>query len=80
MPKEFELLRRAPYAKEYCKNCGQVNPEFMRGLVQSTWRRLLKMKYCAVICHNCKQIIGWEKPDETDSVNEDDSDQKLSGL
>lgn len=50
MPIECEQLRGEPF------------PEFMRGQVQSTWRRLLRLAYCAVICHNCKQITGWEKP------------------
>jgi len=62
MPIECELLRGAPYAKEECPQCQQPFPEFMRGQVQSTLRRLFGLPYCAVICHGCKQIIGWEKP------------------
>ncbi len=62
MPVEYEQLKGAPYAKEVCKCCGEPFPEFMRGLVQSTWRRWLGLPYCAVICHACKQVIGWEKP------------------
>ena len=62
MPKEFTILRSDPYAAEKCPKCGEPFPEFMRGMVQSGWRKWLGMKYCAVICHNCKEIIGWEKP------------------
>ena len=62
MPKEVELLRYAPYAKETCPKCGAPFPEFLRGQVQSDWRRWLRLPYCAIICHGCKEIIGWEKP------------------
>ena len=62
MPKEYEQLRRYPYAREKCPKCGTMFPEFQRGLVQSAWRRWLRLPYCAVICHGCKEIIGWEKP------------------
>jgi hypothetical protein len=60
--KEYDLLKSKPYAREICPKCGAEFPEFMRGLVQSRWRKILGMKYCAVICHKCKEIIGWEKP------------------
>lgn len=62
MPIEVEQLARMPYALERCKKCGGPFPEFMRGQVQSWWRRWLRLPYCAVICHHCKQITGWEKP------------------
>lgn len=62
MPIEYLLLKNAPYAREKCKRCGGPFPEFMRGIVQSRWRRLLHLPYCAVICHKCKNCIGWEKP------------------
>jgi len=65
MPIECELLLREPYAIEKCPKCGTLAPEFMRGQVQRSkrflwvlWRR----PYCAVICHGCKEIIGWESP------------------
>jgi hypothetical protein len=64
MPIEYEKLRGAPYALEQCKHCGAGFPEFMRGQVQSTLRRFFGMRYCAVICHECKQITGWEKPND----------------
>lgn len=62
MPIECEQLRNAPYAEEECKHCNEPFPEFMRGQVQSTWRRMLGLPYCAVICHKCKKLTGWEKP------------------
>jgi len=65
MPIEFKLLEKEPYAIEVCPNCGQRAPEFMRGLVQRSKRflwLLWKRPYCAVICRNCKEIIGWESP------------------
>lgn len=62
MPVEYEKLRAAPYAKEECQKCGQPFPNFMRGQVQSDVRRFFGLPYCAVICHNCKRVIGWEKP------------------
>lgn len=62
MPLEYDLLKREPYALEQCPKCGQMFPEFMRGIVQSPLRKFIGMKYCAVICHNCKEVIGWERP------------------
>ena len=68
MPVEFTLLEREPHAIEKCPNCGTLAPEFMRGLVQRNkrflgflWRR----PYCAVICHSCQKIIGWESPPDS---------------
>lgn len=62
MPIEYTLLKNKPYAVEVCPKCGTKAPEFLRGLVQSTLRRFFRRPYCAVICHGCKNIIGWEKP------------------
>lgn len=62
MPIEWEQLRYAPPALKKCKYCSAPNPDFMRGEVQSTWRRILRLPYCAVICHRCKRLTGWEKP------------------
>lgn len=62
VPIEYTQLRTVPYAFEKCPKCGEPFPEFMRGMVQSKWRKLFGMRYCAVICHKCKYIIGWEKP------------------
>ena len=64
MTKEYVALkgRPRPYANSICPKCGGWLTDFMRGMVQSGWRRLLRMKYCAVICPTCKEIVGWEKP------------------
>lgn len=65
MPVEYTLLkdRPRPDGMGKCPKCswGHVQP-FMRGMVQSSWRRLFGLGYCAVICDNCKEIIGWERP------------------
>ena len=65
MPLEVTLLKNYPYAFEVCPKCGERFPEFMRGRVQRSKRYLFvlrKRPYCAVICHACKAIIGWEAP------------------
>ena len=62
MPKECAMLEGAPFAKAMCDKCGARFPDFMRGQVQSWWRKKLGLPYCAVICHKCKEVIGWEKP------------------
>ena len=62
MPIECEQLAVMPYAREKCRHCGAGFPEFMRGQVQSALRKFLRLPYCAVICHECKEITGWEKP------------------
>ena len=62
---EVDLLARMPYAREKCPKCGQWFPEFLRGQVQRGKRWLWigpRRAYCAIICHKCKEIIGWEKP------------------
>jgi hypothetical protein len=51
-----------------CPVCMRVREEkkpfraFMRGQVQSRWRKLLRKPYCAVICSDCKEIVGYEQP------------------
>ena len=62
MPIEYTQLKNRMPAFTACKLCGTMDPEFLRGQVQSDWRKFFKLPYCAVICHACKQIIGWEKP------------------
>ncbi len=72
MPTEPALLSQQSYALEQCPNCSEPFPEFMRGLVQRSkrflgflWRR----DYCAVICHKCKDIVGWESPEPVEEVS-----------
>jgi len=62
MPKEFSQLEGKPLIFEKCPKCKSSLQIFQRGLVQSSIRKFLGMKYCAVICRYCKEIIGWEKP------------------
>lgn len=63
MPVEFlQLLYKLP-THAFCPKC-QAKPfkPFMRGQVQSIWRKIFKRPYCAVICQDCKDIIDWEQP------------------
>lgn len=64
MPIECLLLKNVPLPIQYCPDpeCGAPNPDFMRGQVQSRWRRLLGLPYCCLICWECKAIVGYEKP------------------
>lgn len=62
MPKDPALLANKMRPINRCKHCGFWLPGFMRGQIQSAWRRMLGLPYFAVICENCKQITGWEKP------------------
>ena len=63
MPIECAQLRDAPLPLFYCPKCG-VSPfdPFMRGQVQSAWRKFFNRPYCCVICYACKEIVGYEKP------------------
>ncbi len=65
MPIEVELLSKAPLKFKVCPTCGVRSPDCMRGQVQRPKRFmwiLWKQPYCAVICHSCKNIVGWESP------------------
>ena len=65
MPLETVILDKQPFVFEVCPRCGAASPSFLRGQVQRSKRFLgflWKQNYCAVICHSCRQIIGWERP------------------
>lgn len=62
MPREFGLLKNEPNPAEFCPHCSSAFEPFMRGLVQSAWRRWLGLPYCSVICYACKDIVGHERP------------------
>ena len=63
MPIECDTLKGKPSSIDRCPECRKYLGEpFMRGQVQSWFRKILRMKYCAVICNNCKEVIRWEKP------------------
>jgi hypothetical protein len=48
-----------------CPNCHYpFRSFFMRGTVQSGWRKLFGLPYCCVICGECKKVVGYEKPDK----------------
>lgn len=59
---EYVQLKDAPPAKAKCEFHPHAGNDFMRGQVQVNWRRFFGLAYCAVICTECKEIIGWEKP------------------
>ena len=62
MPIESLWLRDQPPLLAACPLCGWPFDQLMRRQVQSWWRRLLRLPYCAVICRDCKEVVGWEKP------------------
>lgn len=69
MPIECVQLKDEPFPFEKCPKCGAGWPEFMRGQVQRSKRVLgflWKRPYCAIICHKCKNVIGWESPPKGD--------------
>jgi hypothetical protein len=63
MPIEYMLLKDASVPLDACPKCS-ATPfyPFMRGQVQSAWRRFFRKPYCCLICWNCKEIVGYENP------------------
>lgn len=66
MPVECSQLHSAPVAIETCPLC-QAAPfrPFLRGLVQRWPRKWWigpRRDYCALICWECKEIVGYESP------------------
>lgn len=60
MPIEFVLLANMPEPYDLCPKCGARFESFLRGMVQSQWRKFCKRPYCCIICSKCKDIIGYE--------------------
>lgn len=60
MPIEYARLMNKPQPMERCPKCGVRLVAFMRGQVQSFWRKWLGRPYCCVICTSCKEIVGYE--------------------
>jgi hypothetical protein len=65
MPTEVAILALYPYPVMICPQCQKPFLSFLRGQIQRSkrfmgflWRR----PYCAVICAECKRIVGWEQP------------------
>lgn len=66
MPIEYAQLRGLREPLDVCPECG-TNPfrSFLRGMVGRSKRWLWigpKRDYCAVICEDCKEIVGHESP------------------
>lgn len=64
-------MQEPPFVK--CPKCGaEPFTPFMRGEVQRSWFKSWTgwkavmfgwpFDYCAVICADCKKIVGWERP------------------
>ena len=67
MPVETKLFMNIPLSDIKCPRCGVSSNGFMRGYVQRSRRFayvLWSRPYCAIICHVCKDVIGWESPTE----------------
>jgi hypothetical protein len=67
MPIEVIQLANAHPMAFTCPKCGAFAYPFMRGQVQRSpfkwWQLWGKPRpYCAVICSECKDIVGWESP------------------
>jgi hypothetical protein len=68
MPIEATWLEKAPVPLGKCPHCESVPfRPFMRGQVQRSmwewWNIWGKSRaYCALICADCKQIVGYEHP------------------
>lgn len=50
-----------------CPRCELTAVPYMRGQIQRSKRNFLLQRrpYCAIICHRCHTIIGWEEPART---------------
>jgi len=65
-PIEPSLLQDAPIPYSRCPHCHEYFLPFMRGQVQRgrwNWWRFRRRPYCALICSDCKNIVGWEEPE-----------------
>lgn len=67
MPIEVNLLKNQPPMFKECPLC-EAEPfePFLRGTIQRGKRTLFGLgkprAYCAVICSECKEIVGYESP------------------
>jgi hypothetical protein len=69
MPIEASLLSVEPEPFDACPECGHMPfRSFLRGMIQRSrrpWFGFGKPRdYCAVICSECKEIVGYESPPE----------------
>lgn len=76
MPVEYTILRNKPRPKElrYCPHCFKLFKYFWRGCIRKNdlayvfellVSKVLGRKpfYCALICDECKEIVGYENID-----------------
>jgi len=67
MPIEVIQLEEMPEPFQFCPDCGAPFESFLRGQVQRLkrpwyWPFGPVRPYCAIICRDCKEIVGYEKP------------------
>jgi hypothetical protein len=63
MPLEYTLLKDRLVPIWFCPKCfAEPFRAFMRGQVQSGWRKFLRLPYCCLICERCKEVVGYERP------------------
>lgn len=62
MPIEVLMLKDRPEALRICPACGKAFRAFLRGQIQRLSWFGLRKRYCALICWECKEIVGWEAP------------------
>jgi phage terminase large subunit GpA-like protein len=63
MPIEYIRLEGKPVPFVTCPKCGEIFYPFLRGMVQRRRFRWLfwgPWPYCALICRDCKEIVGYE--------------------
>ena len=84
MPAEVAALRDQSEPFDRCPACGAepFKSSHMRGMVQRSprwpwWRRWFfgskyrgRRDYCAVICNDCEEIVGYESPAQSDVIYE----------
>jgi hypothetical protein len=66
---KYLVLNSLVESYHQCPNCGHEPFEsFMRGLiVRFAWFGFRK-KIWAVICYKCKDIVGWEDPEDPELI------------
>lgn len=81
MPIECELLTFCPSPFDTCPECRKPFRPFLRGTVQRSpltaplhwlrcWWKKEVFKHVAVICSECKDIVGWECPEDYDQLED----------
>lgn len=60
MPVEAVVFEKRPEPLTTCPKCHKPFRSFLRGFTVSLWRRFFGLPYWAVICSECKDIVGYE--------------------